>query len=129
MLDGSEERDYWVGGLNACAASGGVHGDVGCPPEGTLCIRRAKPPGCHCVAPPAGIHIRQFCAQTGARPSVCIQTRTQALPNTNIYLRFTVLENLVNNVNDESPCLAENIVQAASLKFSLSCTLGNTHAI
>lgn len=60
---------------------------------------------------------------------MCTQTRTQALPNTNIYLRFTVLENLVNNVNDESLRLAENIVQAASLKFSLSCTLGNTHAV
>lgn len=35
----------------------------------------------------------------------------------------------MNNVNDESPRLAENIVQAASLKFSLSCTLGNTHAV
>lgn len=78
---------------------------------------------------PAGTCIRQFWAQTGVRPSVCTQTRTRALPNTNIYLRFTVLENLVNNVNDESLRLAENIVQAASLKFSLSCTLGNTHAI
>lgn len=35
----------------------------------------------------------------------------------------------MNNVNDESPRLAENIVQAASLTFSLSCTLGNTHAV
>lgn len=79
--------------------------------------------------PPAGTCGRQICAQKGTRPSVCTQTRTQALPNTNIYLRFTVLENLVNNVNDESLRLAENIVRAASLKFSLSCTLGNTHAV
>lgn len=80
-------------------------------------------------APPAGTCVCQHCAQMGACPSVCTQTHTWALPNTNIYLRFTVLENLVNNVNDESPRLAENIVRAASLKFSLSCTLGNTHAI
>lgn len=80
-------------------------------------------------APPAGTCICQFCAQTGVHPSVCTQTRTRALPNTNIYLRFTVLENLVNNVNDESLRLAENIVQAASLKCNLSCTLGNTHAV
>lgn len=61
--------------------------------------------------PPAGTCFSQFCAQMGAHPSVCIQTRTRALPNTNIYLRFTVLENLVNNVNDASPRLAEDIVR------------------
>lgn len=62
------------------------------------------------AAPPAGTRTRQSCAQTGTCPSVCTQTRTRALPNTNIYLRFTALENLVNNVNDESPRLAGNIV-------------------
>lgn len=96
------EREGRGGWFHACSASCGVHGDV-CVPAPSLSAVAA--------APPAGTRIRQFCAQTSACPSVCTQTRTRALSNTNIYLRFTVLENLVNNVNDESPRLAGNIVR------------------
>lgn len=111
LLDGSGEGEDRVGGRNASAAHCAARGDVAVlwkDPVRPLHRASLLSP----QAPPAGTGAPHFCAQTGACPSVCTQTRTRALPNTNIYLRFTVLENLVNNVNDESPCLAENIVRA-----------------
>jgi len=40
------------------------------------------------------------CVQCFVYVSICVGIYIHVLTNTNIYLRFAVLENLVNNVND-----------------------------
>ena len=82
ILDGSEERDDRVGGFNACEASRGVHGDVGCPPEGTLC---AEPPCCHRVP----FQLERASANSGPKRvcvPLCVHRHAQELFPTQIYI-------------------------------------------